>query len=308
MPRSIYCSTCKQEKEPSNLNMSLCKKCRSEYQKRKRLEKKLAEGKKLERDAYCDDCKNKKSIGISIKGRCIKCAVIMNRLRYHKNKIEAGLGPVRIYDSENCSSCGLKKINGRCQPCRNLASKQRKINERLAEGRRLWGSGRKPECSMCGKVKENIKSAYCLSCTSEDNKRRWREKIAPKVNVRPVTLICECGKQKKSTRKHFCDECLLIRKRKSTNEAAKRRRKYYKEHGYTLEAIPLTPLQHELRRNARNLVNRMLRQGLLERLPCEVCKNKKVEAHHDDYSKPLEIRWLCKMHHYEHHLTYDTED
>jgi hypothetical protein len=39
----------------------------------------------------------------------------------------------------------------------------------------------------------------------------------------------------------------------------------------------------------------------LKRMPCEVCGAQKVEAHHDDYSKPLDVRWLCKKHHAEHH-------
>ncbi len=33
--------------------------------------------------------------------------------------------------------------------------------------------------------------------------------------------------------------------------------------------------------------------------PCEVCKDKKSEAHHDDYKKPYTVRWLCKKHHEE---------
>lgn len=41
---------------------------------------------------------------------------------------------------------------------------------------------------------------------------------------------------------------------------------------------------------------------VLERQPCEVC-GKKAEAHHDDYSKPLDVRWLCKRHHSEVHRT-----
>jgi hypothetical protein len=52
---------------------------------------------------------------------------------------------------------------------------------------------------------------------------------------------------------------------------------------------------------ARQEVLKALRKGLLVKRPCEVtgCKIKKVEAHHDDYSKPLEVRWRCRRHHRE---------
>lgn len=39
---------------------------------------------------------------------------------------------------------------------------------------------------------------------------------------------------------------------------------------------------------------------VLERQPCEIC-GRRAEAHHDNYSKPLEVRWLCKQHHAELH-------
>lgn len=48
---------------------------------------------------------------------------------------------------------------------------------------------------------------------------------------------------------------------------------------------------------ARNAVNNAVRDGRLIRRPCEVCGNPKSEGHHDDYSKPLEVRWLCRVHH-----------
>ena len=48
-------------------------------------------------------------------------------------------------------------------------------------------------------------------------------------------------------------------------------------------------------------VFRAVRKGLLTKRPCEVCGAVKVDAHHDDYTKPLEVRWLCREHHMAHH-------
>ena len=31
--------------------------------------------------------------------------------------------------------------------------------------------------------------------------------------------------------------------------------------------------------------------------PCEKCRAARTVAHHDDYDKPLEVRWLCPSHH-----------
>ena len=46
------------------------------------------------------------------------------------------------------------------------------------------------------------------------------------------------------------------------------------------------------------LVFRLIRRGLLSRKPCEICGAEKSEAHHDDYSEPLKIVWLCHFHHH----------
>lgn len=53
---------------------------------------------------------------------------------------------------------------------------------------------------------------------------------------------------------------------------------------------------------ARCAVTRAIKNGALVRKPCEICGELKVEAHHDDYTKRLDVRWLCVKHHTEHHV------
>lgn len=62
---------------------------------------------------------------------------------------------------------------------------------------------------------------------------------------------------------------------------------------------PLTPGQR-MKDNARSYAGVYLRRGKLTRRPCEVC-GEAAQMHHEDYSKPLSVRWLCRAHHLELH-------
>jgi hypothetical protein len=55
---------------------------------------------------------------------------------------------------------------------------------------------------------------------------------------------------------------------------------------------------HPDRARAEWLTRDAIKRGELKRQPCEICSwPKNTQAHHDDYSKPLEVRWLCQKHH-----------
>jgi len=56
---------------------------------------------------------------------------------------------------------------------------------------------------------------------------------------------------------------------------------------------------HKDKVNARKKIFIALRNKSIEKKPCIKCGKTLVEAHHEDYSKPLEIIWLCKKHHIE---------
>ena len=45
------------------------------------------------------------------------------------------------------------------------------------------------------------------------------------------------------------------------------------------------------------MVYRALRDGVILKSPCRICGEAKVEAHHEDYSKPLDLLWYCRRHH-----------
>jgi len=47
-------------------------------------------------------------------------------------------------------------------------------------------------------------------------------------------------------------------------------------------------------------VSRSIKNGDIKKIPCERCgKTKNIHAHHEDYSKPLDVIWLCVKCHVE---------
>ena len=53
------------------------------------------------------------------------------------------------------------------------------------------------------------------------------------------------------------------------------------------------------KRRAHKILRRAVLSGKVQKQPCQVCGELEVEGHHPDYSKPLEVIWLCVYHHCE---------
>jgi hypothetical protein len=60
------------------------------------------------------------------------------------------------------------------------------------------------------------------------------------------------------------------------------------------------PPQARQRANTRAYANVYQQRGKLIPKPCEEC-GAIAQKHHDDYRKPLKVRWLCREHHLAHH-------
>lgn len=52
---------------------------------------------------------------------------------------------------------------------------------------------------------------------------------------------------------------------------------------------------------AHKSLNLAIRHGRMQRKPCFLCDNPKSHGHHHDYSKPLDVWWMCHKHHMRFH-------
>lgn len=70
------------------------------------------------------------------------------------------------------------------------------------------------------------------------------------------------------------------------------------------ERFLLAVLRNKKKWKVRQTVRNAISREKIRRLPCEECGEKETHAHHNNYSKPLQVEWLCKKHHYEKHRKY----
>lgn len=61
--------------------------------------------------------------------------------------------------------------------------------------------------------------------------------------------------------------------------------------------------KYDFRDLIRLKVFNAIKEGILIKKPCCICGKKRVQAHHNNYNKPLEVVWLCPSHHKILHLS-----
>ena len=101
-----------------------------------------------------------------------------------------------------------------------------------------------------------------------------------------------------------CKECNKIDAINTRNARIEHYREYDRKRGnrqdnqYMAEYREKYPNKYK----AHTMVNNAIKSGKLFHEPCEVCNTvDNVHAHHDDYLRPLNIRWLCAAHHSQWH-------
>lgn len=216
-----------------------------------------------------------------------------------------------------CYMCkGLKENpdRGYCKACTKISNATRK--NRVIKPR----TGK----CQCGKERTEYSKSYCLDCLRERARNRTytREQLDHRNALQNARYV-----SKRGPKKERLNEELWIKPPKSTKKETRLNGKpvlcsrincnntdnllssgwckschaeYYRERRKYKDDSPHS-LEQKIKHNVRALTRGYIKAGKLIKQPCEVCGEIQVDAHHDDYNKPMDIRWLCKFHHNEHH-------
>lgn len=127
------------------------------------------------------------------------------------------------------------------------------------------------------------------------------------VTATPATVKCpgcrrpRCPVADYTTRKSGkrCDHCVRAADRKRARTQHRR--------AQTAAASIRWRERHPERYAAQVAVKNAVKRGELVRQPCACGRTDDVEAHHDDYKRPLDVAWLCPPCHKRRHKELGTE-
>ncbi len=84
---------------------------------------------------------------------------------------------------------------------------------------------------------------------------------------------------------------------RATNAASARRRRAEDPETFRAYDREVRTREDPAKMSARWAVKAAIQKGELVPQPCEICGAENVHAHHPDYTRPLDVRWLCPVHH-----------
>lgn len=124
-------------------------------------------------------------------------------------------------------------------------------------------------------------------------------KKCSKCTYKPLSEFSKCDRNKDGLQ-YICKACGL--EYRNTEDAKLTSEKYRKSEAGKLSLTKgkaKYKSYNPVKRKAHNAVSNAVRDGRMEKPDnCSECPStKRIHGHHDDYSLPLAVRWLCRICH-----------
>lgn len=162
-------------------------------------------------------------------------------------------------------------------------------------------------CARCGKTTNPFRKrdqggaqhSYCTPCESAYRREHRKGEGGDILRKRSREKYQRTREQalayQREYRVEHRDRILALEKKRAPKRAESIRERNRRQR----EEAPI-------KTQAQDTTKRAIRTGILVKGPCEVgvqCLGS-VQAHHDDYEKTLEVRWLCRRHHQQWHAQH----
>jgi hypothetical protein len=138
----------------------------------------------------------------------------------------------------------------------------------------------------------------CSKCGKKKKLEDFYKRPTGRLGVTAHCKKCDNVRSRANYRKnpYECNQKAKEHNRKNPEQKKRQHKRYYEKHKDKINAkIAERNRKYPKRAKAISIVRSALMKGTLVRpSQCSKCDNKKnIQAHHEDYSKPLEIIWLC---------------
>jgi len=171
--------------------------------------------------------------------------------------------------------------------------------------------GLSPRCKQC--MKETAKAARLANPEKYAAYDKARANNRDRVAARAAYAQTEAGKaaSQRAKDRYVEKNRALINERARVHrmapdqlEKSRERKRLYMRSNLGAASQARTNQRNPDRRSARVAVSNAVRDGRLVPWPfCAIpdCCNENPVAHHPDYSRPLDVVWLCQAHHQQAH-------
>ena len=146
----------------------------------------------------------------------------------------------------------------------------------------------------------------CNSCSTEKEPREFHKRAASRDGLSAKCRSCQSiyDKQRSQDPKRVAARAEYAKTERGKVISNRAKKAWAQRNaGRVAEMTRAYRQAFPVKKRCHGLAAYAVSRKKIARKPCEVCgKSERVHAHHDDYAKPLEVRWLCPAHHRQWHV------